>query len=244
MAAAAAEWLRGDTAGGGGRQGAKRVCACVLLTTVFLTLRWSLASRCCCLCHWRASSPIAWRRWSAAAACAPTRGAGPRTRLSTATGTAAMSQCIKVSRQASASSPALASSLATSFLMLPVFLPWAYSPLAVFLPFFSPSPLPAPSCHPGSPFPCSYGHVLSGLTSPVILYPSSLSVFSFMWDLLYYGYEKGRSPLSRFFFSLPLPLVPFLCLCFPVHLCTLLATSAAAVQRLPKSTFLLCGTSY
>lgn len=87
----------GQTAAGIGQAGAKRVCACAALTAVCLTLRWSLASRCCCRCHWRASSPLAWRRWSAAAACAPTRGAGPRTRSFTATGTAAMSQCIKVS---------------------------------------------------------------------------------------------------------------------------------------------------
>jgi len=78
--------------------------------------------------------------------------------------------------------------------------------------------------------------------------PLSLqSVFSLVFDFLYcdflcYSYEKGRTPFPGSFPLLP-SLIPLLCLCFPVCLPTLLTTSAAAAQRLPKTPFLLCGTS-
>lgn len=59
LAAAVAERLKAESCvrGGGGGGGGGPWRRAVL--TVFLTRRWSLASRCCCLCHWRASSPIA-----------------------------------------------------------------------------------------------------------------------------------------------------------------------------------------
>lgn len=124
-----------------------------------------------------------------------------------------MSQCIKVSRQPSASSPALASSLATFFLVLPVLFPWAY--FAAPRPFFYPSFLPPPSqllvTHQAY-FPVSKTTCFldwSILSSSVL--PGCLSFPS--CETSYIMAMRKEEPPFQPFFSLPFPLVVFFFFC-------------------------------